>query len=281
MCSETKTNKSDNNDLLFFLHKHFVILKRFSEEIYDEAVKNNNDRDKDTYPILHGIVSNIHSIALLTEENKCNDAFIIARALVERLITYLYLQCCSQDEYKNYIAHSQQKSYRKLNQSLKVNDKEFIIKSNLEVDFELNKKLKEHIEQFTGKKGGEITRWSKTNIVNKLETIEKNNLLSDKHFATLMMAFNSIYEDASEALHSTLYGCLFHYGGVIPGSSISTDVDYETEPRNIMRHLMFYTALLANMTIVYVGTKLNVKDAEKNMHEIGLQLLTAVSNNDS
>ncbi len=111
---EENSNSINNSDLLPYLHKHFMIIKSFSEVSYDGAKENGNNRLKDVYPVINGIVSK-YSL-----DNFCNDAYIIAKILIEQIITFLYLQHCEGEEYNNYIAHSKQKVYRKLDQNIQV-----------------------------------------------------------------------------------------------------------------------------------------------------------------
>jgi len=269
----------NNEDLLFFLHRHFEIINKFSKAAYDEAKGRGSERIRSSYPILHGIASNIHSIILLTAQNKSNDAYIIARALVERVITFLYLQCCDKDEFDNYIDYSTQKVVRKLDQSIQINDKSYTIKSGYQIDLDLSPKLKESVEKFTSKKSRrEITRWSKSSLVTKLEIIDRNSIIRDKDFSILLIAFNSIYDDASEAMHATMYGCTFHYGGILPGQHSATDDECENEALQIMRHLMVLSALLVNITIIYVGNNLGLKDITKNMDEFALKMIDVQTN---
>lgn len=272
------TNKQkelpNNDDVLFFLNRHFEIINMLSKLAYDETTGRKNERIRSLYPVLHGIASNIHSITLLTDQNKSNDAYIIARSLVERVITFLYLQCCEDEEFDNYIDYSMQKLVRKLDQNIQINDKSYTIKSGYQIDLDLNPKLKESVEKFTSKKSKrEITRWSKSSLVTKLEIIDKQGIIRDKDFAFLLIAFNSIYDDASEAMHSTMYGCTFHYGGILPGNHSATDKECQNEALHIMRYLMVLSALLVNVTSIYVGKYFKLQDVTKNLDGLALKML--------
>ncbi len=65
-----------------------------------------------------------------------------------------------------------------------------------------------------------------------------------------------------------MYGCTFHYGGIFPGSESLTKEEKITKTNNIMRHLMMLSALLVNITIVYLGNAIGASDVESKMHEL-------------
>ena len=69
--------------------------------------------------------------------------------------------------------------------------------------------LKEAVDIFTSDRGKTKTRWTSKNISSMLESISNNGGLE---IGYLMLAKLWIYDDASEALHGTLYGATFHMG---------------------------------------------------------------------
>jgi len=167
------------------------------------------DRIASLYPLLFSIHSTALSIGLLARHGYLNECFMLARAFLERLINYIYLLFCNEEEYLRYLAHTKQKGFRMLNRSIKAGDLQVELKWSGSVDLDKERELKEAIDLFTSEKGREITRWTSVVLSDRLGTIaEKGGL----EIGPLMFALVGIYQDASEALHGTLYGSIFHIG---------------------------------------------------------------------
>jgi hypothetical protein len=86
------------------------------------------------------------------------------------------------------------------------------------IDLDNAPELKKSIDMFTGKTGKPKTRWTSRNLSNMLESIEHNGKIE---IGYLMFAVLHIYDDASEAIHGTLYGSLFHIG-IYTGQKLSS-----------------------------------------------------------
>ncbi len=167
------------------------------------------DRIASLYPLLFGIHSTGLSIGLLARHGQLNECFMLARAFLERLINYMYLLFCDEEEFLRYLAHTKQKGFRMLNRSIKAGDLQAELRWSGSVDLDKERELREAINLFTGDKGREITRWTSVTLSDRLAIIaEKGGL----EIGPLMLAFLGIYQDASEALHGTLYGSIFHIG---------------------------------------------------------------------
>lgn len=165
--------------------------------------------------LLMGISSNALAIIQLAKHNFGNEVYPIARSLLERVITFYYLQFCDEQEIQNYIDYSRQKTFRNLSGHISVNDKQFQIKYSGTVDLNDYPDIKAAVEKYTSKNSRKaLTRWSSTSIEDKLSVIDK---AKDINIEVLMIAVQAIYDDASEALHGTLYGCTFHLGAFKPG----------------------------------------------------------------
>ncbi|OBZ14640.1 hypothetical protein A8L34_12015 [Bacillus sp. FJAT-27264] len=174
-------------------------------------------RIKQYYPLLVSIIDNSKSMSLLGECNLINDMYMIARSYVERMINFMYLQVCDEDEFNSFQLHTIQKAYRRLDRSIET--------TRGKVKFAYTGKdsvtlpnLDEALNRFTSKSGKEITHWTPVPLDKRIEIIsERTNINS----SIMMMCKLNIYEDASEALHGTLYGSLFHLGVFSPGTKLS------------------------------------------------------------
>ena len=75
------------------------------------------------------------------------------------------------------------------------------------IDWEKEPELKEAVDMFTSERGKTKTRWTSQGLSAMLESIASKGGLE---IGYLMFAILGIYDDASEALHGTLYGSIFH-----------------------------------------------------------------------
>jgi hypothetical protein len=144
------------------------------------------------------------------------------------------------------------KTYRAMERSLKVKDSSFTVKWTGDIDLSKNPQLKEAVSMFTSHRGREITRWSETSIVKKLGVIEE-----DGRFDTTIMiaATAAFYDDCSEALHGTVYGCCFHCGGFQPGCKLEHVEDLGDWYRSGLVTIFFFSVLLASQLGRYAGEK--------------------------
>lgn len=173
-----------------------------------------------TVPLLMGISSNAKVIITLAGKNFGNEIYAISRSLIERLITFYFLQCCSESEINDYVDYSNQKTVRKMKRSMKINDIEFSLEWSPNLDLDRYPKLKEAFEKFTSKKSKRpINRWTGSSLEEKLAVIDSTKEIDIR---ILMLAFDTLYDDGSEALHGTLYGCTFHLGFFKPGTKSDT-----------------------------------------------------------
>lgn len=165
-----------------------------------------NQRLKHLFFLFYSIVENALAIDKLERYGLINECFIIARSILERTINFCYLLICEDEEFENYLKYSMQKEIRKLDRKIGAQDK--FVSLKYEGDIKIPKNYQEALEKFTSIRGKEITHWTKKNICERSIYIEKQ--FKEKPF--FLLAVLSIYEDASDALHGTLYGSLFHSG---------------------------------------------------------------------
>ena len=111
-----------------------------------------SERLSSSLPLLVGISSNALSIIQLAKENFGNEVYPISRCLIERIITFYYIQYCSDSEFQNYMDYSHQKTFRKLSGLIKINEKEFSIEYQRKIDLNDFPELKNAVEKFTSKK---------------------------------------------------------------------------------------------------------------------------------
>lgn len=153
------------------------------------------------------VIEDAISIRILCENARINQAYIVSRALLERITNFCFLQLCTDPEFSDYVDYSLNKAGRSLDRSIEANGK---VKARIALnggDFELPPEISAAIAKFTSERGREKTRWTNVSLPDRAAVIEAK--LGN---TGLFMSLLTIYADASEALHGTLYGAAFHLG---------------------------------------------------------------------
>jgi len=197
------------NDNLFKETRNFAYKE--CSIIYGLKRKNKNNKINELNIILLSCCSTLSAIIDLSSKYEYFylEMIMLSRAFIEKIINFCYLMICEENEYKMYFQYTTQKSIRRLNRKIKIGDKELIIKLNNIEKLKLNDNLKESLEAFTSKNGKEISRWTNRSIEDRLKIISEKSKVNINIF---MINLYHIYENASEALHGTIYGCTFHTG---------------------------------------------------------------------
>lgn len=159
------------------------------------------------FSLYSAVIEDAISIRILCENARINQAYIVSRALLERLTNFCFLQVCTAPEFSDYVDYSLNKAGRSLDRSIEANGK---VKARIALnggDFELPPEISAAIAKFTSERGREKTRWTNVSLPDRVAVIEAK--LGN---TGLFMSLLTIYADASEALHGTLYGAAFHLG---------------------------------------------------------------------
>lgn len=201
-----------------FFNSQLALLEKLYQYQFTNLKHLDDARVGKLYPLLFSIHHTGISISLLSSHLHINECYILARSFLERLIIYIYLLSCDESEYLRYLAYTKQKGYRVLNRSFVVGDSEVRLKWSGIIDLEKEPELKQAVDTFTSETGKPKTRWTSKRLSEMVQSIASRGKLE---IGYLMFAVLWIYDDASEALHGTLYGSTFHVGtfiGEIPSS---------------------------------------------------------------
>ena len=258
----TEKSDLDNEEILATFGAYILLLKDIKKRnINIKELHKHDKRIVITLPIIDGIVSNLEVIGILIENYKTNEAFVIARSLIERIITFLYLQGCTNDEFEKYIKYTSQKIYRKSNQYFNVENSKFTVEEINAINLDEYPELQDALDTFTSKKSKrEITRWSNTSLINKLEVVSDSSVVSESNINLILLYLNAYYDDASEAAHSTMYGCTFHFFGFSDSRKNVTDEEIKRDCNKQMRLLLYASALTSGIVIKYLGETYNITE---------------------
>ena len=204
--------------------------------------------------LLPSLISNSKSIINLINGNFVPESYIISRSFFEKCVNYCYLNVCDENEYENYIDWFYQKNMRSFYTSEKAL-RSFGKKAMLPDISEMTSKFKV-LKKFSGKKGGEKSNWTDVSIYQRIKYVETKipSFPGPIYIATL----NTIYENASENLHGTLYGATFHMRSLY-GAKM-TDEAKQQHLIGLAHNIYFFLAELIDGIFDVVSTKISVDE---------------------
>lgn len=201
--------KEFTNQLFQYYRKQSDLIQEVYKYQFEALKTNPNERVDSLYLLLFSMHDTAESVGILVANQKINEGYMLARALLERIVNYIFLLYCDEEEFKGYLSYTKQKSYRNLKKNIRVGELIAELKWTGDFNLEDDPELKKAVDLFTSKKGKTITRWRSKSLSDMLDVIRKK---SDVDIRPLMLGVMAIYDDASEALHGTIYGTIFHIG---------------------------------------------------------------------
>jgi len=215
---------------------------------------NNGDLACDSLmPLLVAISQTANGLSVLARNGLLNETFMLGRGLLERIVNACYLTVASGEELRRYELHAKQKAYRRLERRIELPMTQVSMMFTGEVNVSAVPGLQEALDLFTSKRGKEITRWSPSSLVERVQQLGER---SNANVTVFLLTVISVYEDASEALHGTLYGCTFHLGVFSPGTTISSQSELDSHMRSMFTMLfLLFGLLLAEAVKLIAGDK--------------------------
>jgi hypothetical protein len=237
-------------------------------EIKELIICSRRERVSKLYPLFSSIIEDSISLDLLLYHSRTNQSYIISRALLERVINFCYIQYATNDEFTSYIDYTKNKAARSLSRNLTLNGERKCSLNFINEKFSLPEEYQEAVNKFTSNKGKEIPRWTQVSIDNRA------NLLDSMTGQNLFIHIMMIYGDASEALHGTLYGSLFHLG-VYNIGSVPSDQESLIKNTCAVKSFLYFMASSAIQTIFYCLSDKGI--IEKHHHKQAKDLFMATS----
>jgi hypothetical protein len=167
------------------------------------------ERLQKCWALFLGLREDVRALALLVARGFPNQSYMVYRAVLEKMVTLLYLQVASEQVFNDYMQYPLHKSFRKTQRDVRVQSKhgEVGYRSGTKVDLTQFPQMENAVKRFTAPSGKPHTHWDNTSLDKKVAEIKKSGLIDT---AVLELLIAHIYDDASEAIHGTLYGCAFH-----------------------------------------------------------------------
>ena len=257
-----------------FIKRHYEIANRLGKIISSFPLCEEDERYNLATPIVMALGRDIAAMNKLKTSGLGYQSLPLMRVVIERLITFYYLMSCDSEEMENYEAYSTQKTYRKFQTEIEINGKKYgrignqisVDKENTNSSISLEdfpEEVQEAVKKFTGPKGRQKTRWSNKSLAQKLSVIDESGLLN---ISILMIALAETYDDASEMLHGTIYGCTIEFSTYIMQQRIS-EINQENineiinkEYKRWMSSNYVLLNSLINQYAKFVSKRLNIND---------------------
>ncbi|MCX6659525.1 MAG: DUF5677 domain-containing protein [Candidatus Bathyarchaeota archaeon] len=270
MASQHKFGSDETTRLFFnFYNSQLGLLENLYQYQFTNLKHLDNTRLGTLYPLLFSIHHTGTSISLLSMQLHLNECYMLARSFLERLINYTFLLSCDEEEYSRYLAYTRQKAYRVLDRNFTAGDLKVSLRWSGSIDLEKESELKKAVDIFTSDTGKPKTRWTSRNLSGMLESIARKGEIE---IGYLMFAILGIYDDASEALHGTLYGSTFHIGTFIgkkPSSKNELKKTWNEQLSELFLMLgsCIHTLIRAFHKVATIESILS--ESTKNLKEIG------------
>lgn len=174
------------------------------------------------YALFSALIEDAISIRLLGRDARLNQAYIISRALLERATNFCFLQLCTDAKFDDYLDYTLNKVGRRFDRAIEIGGQMRARIALKDGAFELPPEIAVAVAKFTSERGREKTRWTSVSLPERAAVVE-----AKLGRTGLFMSLLVIYADASEALHGTLYGAVFHLGvydiGSVPSDQKGLD----------------------------------------------------------
>ncbi len=115
------------------------------------------------------------------------------------------------------------------------------------------------LQEFTSRKGHEITAWTDENVPDRLKAIHAKYGKASRNLYWALL----LYRHASEIAHGILFGVLFSWGATEPPRPRTVE-DIRKFRESNLRHIMMLTGSALNSLIEIVAVELGHPDLAEN-----------------
>ena len=161
-------------------------------------------------PLLYSVTDTNKSILLLAREGKLRDTYILSRTAYETILNACFIITEGEEAADRAYKHALQKSWRDLDRELIINDTAVYIRHNNPANPSQNPQLQDAIDEFTTKRGYEVTSWTPESLKARIAKIGAK--YGQEVVTGLQFGMLAIYRHASDISHGTLFGAMFAVG---------------------------------------------------------------------
>lgn len=161
-----------------------------------------------------------------------SEMMMLSRSLIEKLTNFCYLQVCEETDFERYLLYPYYRAFHNSDR------KKYTPKGKMQIvytgkdEMQKDTQVARALDLFS--ETNPRMSWSSLNIDQKIAFLANNTQLRTEFF---LMNTLTIYSNASEALHGSLFGCVLATGAYTPNIN-------HGNRQNVLEHLFKNTALL-------------------------------------
>lgn len=237
------------------LRKYFWAQTTLLNGVCDKATKKSAE---DTIILLASGCSTATAIYELGEKPDYfySEMMMLSRSLIEKLVNFNYLQIADESEYKKFFLHPHYRAFHNTEKSKHSATSKISIKYCDKDTLKTDPTMREALDTFS--ETNPKKDWSSLNVDRKISLISERTKIRTEFF---LLNTLSIYSNASEALHGSLYGCALATGVYI--SEINSK-----NPDEVNLNLFKNTALLYAQLGSMIDETINFLAQESKIEEI-------------
>jgi len=187
------------------------------------------------------------------EEYFYNEVVMLSRSFIEKIINFCYLMVCDDKDFEKFMLHPLYKSYKNLDRSRWTKKQKLSIEFKGKMDIEKNPTLKKALRIFPKDK----MNWTNLDINKRVNYIGEK---TDINVGIFLLNTLSIYSDASEALHGSLYGCSFHTFAFDPTIDHANKEEVEKNLQKNITLLYWQLGAMIHEVVKFLSKKNNLQE---------------------
>lgn len=256
-----------------YLEDAVIVFADTAEMLYRTIDGGVKEEDEKYFIVIASMLNTAVAIRNLLYKtvNTENEAFMLMRPLLERLVNYHYLKAASEEERERFFSFPYYRIYHNRTQEFRV---EGISVELHEKITDLNKvkeipEFKRALEIFS--ETNHRLNWSTKNFPKRVEVVVASGNVNAGILA-LVSLLN--YKDTSEVIHGSMYGLMVLTGIWDAGSYENGMVTAEESGERISQKLTMQLCMLARLMVdtARVLDNGNIEDFEAELHELSSRI---------
>lgn len=237
---------------------------------------NLNERAQNTKIVIASACSTGTAIHELSKKPEYfySETIMLSRSFIEKVTNFCYLQVCDDKEYDRFLLHPLYRAFHNSDRSKVAGANSIGLTFSGRAEMGKNANIQKALAIFSD--SNQKLNWSNLGIDKKVALIAEKSKISVEFF---LLNTLTLYSDASEALHGSLYGCALPTRAYIPGEN-HKDVSILEE--NLLKNIaLLYVQMgsLVHETLKMFsdtkGIETLIEGSKKN-HEYAIQIITVI-----
>jgi hypothetical protein len=266
----------ENEDLKLLateLGKHFLAELSFLKGLCSLDL---NERARNTKIVIASACSTGTAIHELSKKPEYfySETIMLSRSFIEKMTNFCYLQVCDESEYERFLLHPLYRAFHNTDRKRAVGANSIGLNFSGRAEMGKDVNVQKALEAFSD--SNPKLNWSNLGIDKKVALLAERSKISIEFF---LMNTLTLYSDASEALHGSLYGCALPTRAYNPGENYR---DVSTVEKNLLKNIaLLYVQMgsLIHETLKMFSSTEDVKKliqgSEKN-HKYAIQVMKVI-----